>query len=36
MVEDETPQAELISELSELRQRLQGLEWLQESHLELE
>ena len=36
MAEDQRPKAELISELSELRQRLEGLEWLHESHLELE
>jgi signal transduction histidine kinase len=36
MAEDQRPKAELISELTELRQRLEGLEWLHESHLELE
>ena len=36
MAEEVEPNAKLISELSELRQRLEGLEWLHESHLELE
>lgn len=36
MTDDDTSSDTLKSELSELRQRLEGLEWLRESHLELE